>query len=101
MKIDFGAMPWEEWAPFARSKMVELDHERLRLLELKRGFEEPDWCRKRHVGYVLAGELEIRFAEHSIRLSAGDGLFIPQDEKTKHRAHVLSDTVQLVLVEQT
>ena len=94
-------MPWEVWTPFARSKLVELDHERLRLLELRRGFEEPDWCVKRHVGYLLAGELEVRFTDHAIRLAAGDGLFLPQGDATKHRAHVLSELVQLFLVEET
>ena len=98
-KAAFDSLPWVSPLPGARFKSHEQAGRALRLLELTRGFVEPDWCTKGHIGYVLAGEMEVDFDGDVVRYSAGDGLFIPAGEDDKHMAKVLSDVVRLILVE--
>ena len=98
-RIDFGSLAWQSPLPGARYKACQRDDRKLRLVELTRGFVEPDWCTKGHIGYVLEGEMAVDFAGHVVRFSAGDGLFIPEGEDNRHKATVLSDVARLILVE--
>lgn len=45
--------------------------------------------------------MEINFSGEVVRFGPGDGLFIPAGEENKHMAKVLTETVRLVLVEDT
>jgi quercetin dioxygenase-like cupin family protein len=72
---------------------------KLRLVEFQPGFQEPDWCRNGHIGYVLEGEGEVEFSDQRLRVKAGDGIFILAGEQHKHRLHVLGRAVRFVLVE--
>jgi quercetin dioxygenase-like cupin family protein len=83
-----------------RFKTFEQNGRKLRLVEFARGFKEPDWCRKGHIGYVLEGEAELRFSERTIPLKAGDGIFIPAGEEHKHLVHVSGAGIRVVLVEE-
>ncbi len=98
-KVSFESWPWQSPSSCARFKAFQHVNRRLRLVEFSRGFAEPDWCTKGHVGYVLAGEMEIDFGGDRVRFAAGDGIFIPAGPENRHKATVLSDTVTLVLVE--
>jgi len=100
-RVDFGSIPWEQPAPGVRFKAHEQDGRKLRLAEFTKGFVEPDWCTKGHVGYVLEGEMEVDFRGQTVAFRAGDGLFIPPGSEHGHKARVLSDTVKVVLVEST
>ena len=51
------------------------------------------------MGYVLAGEMDVDFSGQVVRFSAGDGVLIPQGEKHRHKATVITDVVRLILVE--
>ena len=98
-KVDFDALEWQRPLPGARMKAFESGGRKLRLVEFARGFREPDWCRKGHIGYVLQGEMDVSFDGESVRFKEGDVIFIPPGEENRHMATVLTDVVRLVLVE--
>jgi len=81
-----------------RQKIHRIGDRRLRLVEYAKGLA-PHWCDKGHIGYVLEGEMEIRF-DHEVQLYApGDGIFIPNGEAHRHMATILTDTVTVIFVE--
>jgi quercetin dioxygenase-like cupin family protein len=98
-RVAFDSVPWDVLAPGARHKVFRDANTVLRLVEFSYGFVEPDWCVHGHVGYVLAGDLDIDFDGTRVRFAAGDGIFIPPGGGHRHRAVVVSDVVRLVLVE--
>jgi len=97
-RIDWQSLPRVEPMPSVRFKAFEQDGRKLRLAEFSRGFKEPDWCRKGHIGYVLEGEGDLQIAGSTLRLTAGNGLFIPPGEAHRHKLTVLSDTFRVLLV---
>jgi quercetin dioxygenase-like cupin family protein len=99
-KVNFDSLPWQSPLKGARCKAFQQGNRKLRLVEFSRGFVEPDWCTKGHIGYVLAGDLDIDFNGNLVRFSAGDGVFIPAGTESKHMAKVLTDVVRLILVEE-
>jgi quercetin dioxygenase-like cupin family protein len=98
-KVNFDVLPWQTPLEGARYKVFQQGNRRLRLVEFSRGFAEPDWCVKGHIGYVLEGEMDLDFDGQLVRFSRGDGLFIPAGAENRHVAKVLTDMVRLVLVE--
>jgi len=98
-KIDFKTMPWDTPAVGIRCKAHQREGRKLRLAEFTREFVEPGWCTRGHIGYVLEGRMEIDFDGNVIVFGPGDGLFIPAGRKHRHKARVLTETVQMVLVE--
>jgi len=98
-KIDFESLPWQSSVPSVRFKGYEQNGRRVRLAEFARDFVEHDWCTRGHIGYVLEGEMTIDFDGEVVAFSAGDGLFIPAGRGSRHKAHVLTDVVRLILVE--
>jgi quercetin dioxygenase-like cupin family protein len=98
-RIDFKLMGWEKPADNVRFKAYEQKGKKLRLVEFSKGFIEPDWCRKRHIGYILEGKMKIDFDGKTVVFGAGDGIFIPAGERHKHKGTVLTDTVKIILVE--
>lgn len=98
-RIDFGSLEWHVPLPGARCKASQQGNRRIRLVEFTKGFVEPDWCRKGHMGYVLDGQMDVDFDGQVVRFSAGDGLAIPAGEGYRHKATVITDVVRLILVE--
>jgi hypothetical protein len=98
--IEFTSMPWETPAPGVRVKQVLRGDRRIRLIEFSEEFVEADWCRAGHVGFVIDGKLEIDFGSRIVELIAGDGLFIPPGETSKHKARVPRGKATLFVVEQ-
>ena len=98
-RIDFKSMPWESPAAGVKLKAYERNGRKLRLAEFTREFVEPDWCTKRHIGYILEGQLEVSFDGKVIMFGPGDGLFIQAGKKHKHKGRVLTDVVKIILVE--
>ena len=82
-----------------RSKVSRDDSKQLRLVEFTREFIEPDWCEKGHVGFVLAGTLEVDFRGQVITYPEGSGIFIPPGASSAHKARSVTPVVRLVLVE--
>ena len=98
VRAQLETVAWESPAPKVRFKAISRGGVKLRLLEFSRGFVEHDWCTKKHIGYVLAGELALEMPEGTVRLRAGDGILLPGAD-TRHKATALTDTVTLFLVE--
>jgi quercetin dioxygenase-like cupin family protein len=98
-KVDFADIEWNSPAPHMRHKVFTDGKRKLRLVEFSRGFVEPDWCTKGHIGYLLEGELDLHYEDQVVHFRAGDGAFIPAGDDHKHKASVVSDIVRLVLVE--
>ena len=57
------------------------------------------WCEKGHYGYILEGKFEIEYKNEKVVYQAGDGVFIPDGEKHRHKAKVLSEFVKVIFVE--
>ena len=100
-RIDFESFPWEALGPGRRQKVMVQNGRKLRLVEFTPEFVETDWCRKCHLGYVLEGEVEIDLNGTVTRFRAGDGVFIPGGEESKHMLKVSSGTARLFLIEDT
>ena len=98
-KIDFDSLPWESPIDGVRFKAFEQSGQRIRLVEFEKGFVEPDWCLKGHIGFVLEGSIEVEFSGDVVRYSVGDGVFILKGEEHKHRARVVSEGARLILVD--
>lgn len=98
-KIDFSAIEWGVSAEGVRFKAYQQGDRKLRLVEFLKGFIEPDWCSKGHIGYILEGEMEIDFDGKNIVFGPGDGVFIPAGEEHKHKGRVLSEKVKAILAE--
>lgn len=71
----------------------------MRLLELAKDLDHPNWCKVGHIGYVLKGELEIIFVDEIIRYSEGDAIIIESGEQEKHIPKPISEKVSLLLIE--
>ena len=97
--VNFASLVWDESQAGVKCKEMVKDGRRLRLVEFDRSFVELDWCRKGHIGFVLDGELEIEFDNHTVVAKHGDGIFIPPGELSRHKAKVRGETVRLILVE--
>ena len=98
-KVDFASIAWESPAAKVRFKVHREGDRQIRLVEFFKGFTEPDWCRKGHIGYVLEGRCEIDFNGRVSQYGPGDGIFIPPGEAHKHKASVIGDVVRVILVE--
>ncbi|RJX36518.1 MAG: cupin domain-containing protein [Desulfarculus sp.] len=99
-KIDFAALAWQSPAPGLRQKVYRQGDRQIRLLEFARGFVEPDWCARGHLGYLLEGRLEINFLGAKVSYGPGEGIYIPAGPEHRHKAAALTDTALLVLVEE-
>jgi hypothetical protein len=98
-RIEFASRPWEEPLPGLRCKTQRLNGRQLRLVVYARNMS-PHWCERGHIGFVLDGQLEIRFADQTLVYNSGDGVFIPPGPTRRHMATVLSDTASVVFVEE-
>ncbi len=98
-RIAFPEMPEESPGPFVSAKAVPAGTHRLRLVQFRRGFEEADWCRAVHTGYVLEGRLRIVIPGQEVVVPSGDGLHIPPGEAHCHKATPLTERAVLVLFE--
>lgn len=97
--IPFHEIDWQTVGPYCRVKVLSSGQQQLRLVEFQKGFEEEGWCEKGHIGYVVEGSLEIEFPDQTVSAQAGDAILIPGGHPTRHRAHVIGESVQLLLFE--
>ena len=86
--IDFAALPWHKISAGSRSKVFVRGGQRVRLLELREGFVEPEWCRQGHAGRVLEGSLSLRTRAALQRLCAGDVFVIEPGDEHAHKAEL-------------
>ncbi len=97
-KVDFDQLEWETPIEGVRCKIAKYGNKQLRLIEYNKQMP-PHWCAKGHYGLILKGEFEIEFKSGMERYKAGDGLFIPDGEKHRHRARVITEPVKAIFVE--
>ena len=98
-KIDFANLPLVEPGPGVRWRGTVGDGKRLRVAEFDRVFVEREWCTKGHAAYVLQGEVELVFADRTVRFYQGDGILIADGESRKHKLRVLSERATLFIVD--
>ncbi len=82
LKIDFDAMDWaavEGGGASGRTKRrVNGSGETVRLLEISPEWDEAEWCKKPHTGYVLSGQLNLDFhGRKPMRVDRGQAFSIP------------------------
>ncbi|MCK4873298.1 MAG: cupin domain-containing protein [Phycisphaerales bacterium] len=97
-RVDFTQMPWETPIDGLRFKALRRGGRQLRLVEYGKDMA-PHICAKGHIGFVLEGRMELRFANEVTTLNPGDGLFIPSGEQHQHETIILTDVVRMVMVE--
>jgi hypothetical protein len=97
-RVNFRSMPWTRTGTGVRQKTFRFDRNQLRLVEYSK-LMPPHWCEKGHVGYMLAGKMEVRFGNEIQAFSAGDGIYLPSGPQHKHSVTILTDTAILVFVE--
>ena len=96
-KIRFGDMEWELPRDGMRAKRICIESSEIRIVEFRPELSHPEWCTNGHVGYVISGELEIRFANQTETYGPGDGIFIPAGQSHKHVPCAKSKRVRLFL----
>jgi quercetin dioxygenase-like cupin family protein len=99
IRINFDQIEWDYKSAGMRMKRVMRHGKQLRLVEIGPESGEANWCEEGHVGYVIEGELETNINGSVERLTAGDGLFIPDGKKYRHKSKAVGGLVRLILVE--
>lgn len=99
-RLDFSNLGWEYSPLGSRFKAFESQGKKIRLVEISKADQHPDWCQTGHIGFVVSGELEIEFADEVLKFVAGDGIFIASGEVSKHRPKAISKDVLLFLVDE-
>jgi quercetin dioxygenase-like cupin family protein len=98
-RIDFHGVPWLEPAEGVRCQTVLSNGHQFRIVEFAVGISESNWCGNSHLGYVLAGRMEVEFRDAVQVFSVGDALTISAGDM--HRARVVDGPVRLFLIEET
>lgn len=94
----FSDMEWQEVSNVARQKLIDNGEKRVRLLLLEPGFQEQEWCKRGHTGYIIGGTLDIEFEGGRMEQYAeGEPLMISPGEP--HKARVLTGRVKLFLID--
>lgn len=96
--IDFKNISWENPAPGVRYKAYVKGNEKVRLVEFTENLVEEAWCTKGHIGYILEGNISIDFNRKLFTFKTGDGLFIPDGEKNKHKAKIAKGEKALIIL---
>jgi quercetin dioxygenase-like cupin family protein len=99
-RIDFDALPWQEMRPGVHQKTYCEGGRQIRLVEFSEAVGEPGWCESGHIGYVLAGRLQIAFREgETLSYGPGDGIFLPAGQDSAHKGVNIEPGTRLLMVE--
>lgn len=89
----FDRLEWQPGNhPLERKKVADVG---LCMLRFEPGFEDPSWCERSHLLYVLEGVLTIELDDRQLEVAAGQALWL--DPGTRHRASVRHDVAAVVL----
>ncbi|MFK7757981.1 MAG: hypothetical protein AB8B53_13710 [Flavobacteriales bacterium] len=100
-KIEFENIDWERLSKGAKQKQFQTDKINMRLLRLEDDFNEIEWCKNGHVGYVLNGEMVLDFTGKEEHYKSGDAFIIKSGESNKHKAKIRRGKfVELILVDE-
>lgn len=97
--VDLERVPWESGQPRMRVKRVWKGPTLFRVLELAAGFEEQDWCRRTHAGYVLEGQLIVTFPDREQIVPEGGAFCIQDGDRNRHKSRPAGARVRLLLIE--
>ncbi len=82
-RIPFPSLDWQPGAhPLERKKT--LDGKQVVLLEFAPGFEDPNWCERGHIIYVVEGSFGLILRDRLERMETGEACVLEQG--TPHRA---------------
>jgi quercetin dioxygenase-like cupin family protein len=81
--LPFKSLSWTVGAHPLEKKKLIAGHPVV-VLEFAPGFEDPNWCVRGHIIYVLDNVLELVLDERTAQLQAGDGCVL--EPGTRHRA---------------
>ena len=96
--VNFDKLDWEEPLEGIKCKIYKHKDKQIRLVVYSRKMPL-HWCEKGHYGYILDGKFEIEFQNKTVIYQTGDGVFIPEGKKHKHRAKVLTEFVKVIFIE--
>jgi quercetin dioxygenase-like cupin family protein len=82
-RLPFASLGWVPGAHPLEKKKVG-PGQPVALLEFASGFEDPNWCERGHVIYVLEGVLDLVLDDRTEQLQAGDACVV--ERNTRHRA---------------
>jgi quercetin dioxygenase-like cupin family protein len=93
--VPFPDMPWQPGAhPLERKKTD--DGSSVTLLEFGPGFRDPAWCRRGHIGLVLAGSFGLEYEDTTSILREGEAFLI--EAGTPHQAFNPGDVAVRLLI---
>lgn len=95
--IQFENLDWEKPSKGVEQKIYSEEDKRIRLLKFKDNFVEEEWCTNGHIGYVIEGEMKIDFNGEIKSYKKGDGLWINNGKKSKHKV-IISKGKQVILI---
>jgi quercetin dioxygenase-like cupin family protein len=88
----FGEQPWTPGAhPLERKKVAPPG---MTLLRFEVGFEDPNWCTRSHVLFIVEGALSVELETQTVVVSAGDAIAL--DPGTRHRVAVIGSEATTV-----
>ena len=94
----FADIQWQQVSDVARQKLIDNGEKRVRLLDLQAGFQEQEWCKRGHTGYIIAGTLHMEFdSGKMLTYSEGEPLLISPGQL--HKARVVTGRVRLFLID--
>jgi quercetin dioxygenase-like cupin family protein len=103
--IPFGVTDWQQLVPeehagesgMARWRVRHFGAIRVRLMEYSPGYRADHWCRKGHILYCLAGELETELADgRRFRLTPGMSYQVA-DGAEPHRSSTTAGAILFVV----
>jgi hypothetical protein len=78
-RVPFGEIDWTDDAPGIQAREVSVQNARWATVEYEAGAAREEWCEEGHRGFVILGEIEYEFDDHSesLRASEGEAFFLP------------------------
>ncbi len=70
-RIDLTSMEWAALGPGVRARIVRRGGRVIRIVEFTPEFEERDWCRKAHIGWLVSGRLDVALNASKQRCERG------------------------------
>lgn len=104
-EIPFGITDWQQVDPTERPgesgtavwRTRQFGAVRVRLVEYSPGYKADHWCRKGHILFCLAGELETELADGRLfRLTAGMSYQVADDAEP-HRSHTMGGATLFIV----
>ena len=95
IQLPFASLGWTAGAHALEKKKLVAGQPAV-LLEFAPGFEDPNWCERGHVIYVLDGALDLVLDDRTERVQAGNGCVL--EPNTRHRAATAGGTPVRLLV---